>query len=66
METDKCFRDYVNLIMSMSVDYRQGGITKATYVANLAMISKKLTDAEIIADVKEKCTKILFNQSHRE
>lgn len=35
---DAEFLKYVDLLMSMSVDYKMGGITRETYESNLRMI----------------------------
>jgi hypothetical protein len=37
---------YVELIMSMSVDYLMGKITKETYISNLKTIVEKLGEQE--------------------
>jgi hypothetical protein len=37
---------YVDLIISMSVNYKMNGITWETYVSNLNLITKQLEESE--------------------
>lgn len=53
---DKEFSEYVNLLMSMSLDFNMGRITRQTFESNLKIIYQKVIDSKLDREQLEDST----------
>lgn len=56
MISDAEFPEYVNLLMSMSLDFTMGGITRGTFESNLKTIYQKIIESKLDQEQLEDST----------